>query len=183
MYNRLLRYLLGLILAGLVTAPFALAQMGAGPPKGGSAFQPRFQEIKRTQICKYLGVNEQTVDRLLEVEQRYQPRRKQLTAEMRTEYDRLMQIMSKPSPSEADVKAILANMKRKKQEMQDLQTRQGDEEEALLSPVQQALYLMYQRKLLQEARSVKGRGPGETGPFTPSAPREIPVSRPAGPPR
>jgi hypothetical protein len=56
--------------------------------------------------------------------------------------------------------------------------RQGAEEDALLNPVQQARFLMYQRKLLKEARNIKGGGPGETTPFTPSPPREIPVSRP-----
>ncbi len=126
--------------------------------------------IKRTQLVRFLGVNQQTVDRLLEVEQRYTPRRRQLTNEMKMDYERLMQIMSKPSPSDQDVKAIITSMKRKKQEMQDLQNRQGDEEEALLTPVQQALYLMYQRRLLQEARSVKGHSPGETAPFNPAAP-------------
>jgi Spy/CpxP family protein refolding chaperone len=117
------------------------------------------------------------VDRLLQIEARYQPLRQKLIGEMKNDYLRLQQAMSQPSPSEAQVKAILADMKRKKQEMQDLQTRQGNEEDAVLTPLQQARYIMYLKSLLKEARSIKG-GPREAEPFIPQGPREIPVSRP-----
>ena len=152
-----------------------------GQPGGarGAGFQARFQEIKRTQMGPAVGVNQQTVDQLLQVEQRYKPLRQQLIKESIAEYRRLQQVMAQPSPSEQEVKGILSNIKRKQREMQDLQARQGAEEEALLNPVQQARYLIYQRKMLQEARSVKGGSPGEESPLMPQGPREIPVSRPA----
>ena len=149
----------------------------AGSGRGGG-FQARFQEIKRTQMGPAIGVNQQTVDQLLQIEQRYKPLRQQLIRDSMVEYRRLEQVMNQPTPADQEVRAILTSIKLKQKEMQDLQARQGAEEEALLSPVQQAHYLMYQRKLLQEARSVKGGGPGESAPFTPSPPREIPVSRP-----
>jgi hypothetical protein len=188
MHKKILCYCLGLILAGMAAATMALAQpMGQpmGQPPGqpggarGTGFQARFQEIKRTQMGPAVGVNQQTVDQLLQVEQRYKPLRQQLIKESIGEYRRLQQVMTQPSPSEQEVKGILSNIKRKQREMQDLQARQGAEEEALLTPVQQARYLIYQRKMLQEARSVKGGGPGESAPMMPQGPREIPVSRPA----
>ena len=88
-------------------------------------------------------------------------------------------------------------MKRKRLEMLNLQQRKDDEETALLTPMQQARYLMYLMSLIKEARNVKsgtggpggqGRpgvvgGPGGMG--TPGGmavptlrPSEIPVSRP-----
>jgi Spy/CpxP family protein refolding chaperone len=197
MFTRVLFYFLGLILAGMAGTSWVLAQPGGGagggfrPPAGGyqaqpsavgEGFQDKFREVKRTQMGPALGVNQQTVDRLLQIEKRYQPLRQALIRDMKTEYRRLGQVMSQPSPSDQEVKVILSNMKRKQQEMQNLQLRQGEEEEALLTPVQQARYIMYQKSLLKEARSIKG-GPGETAPFTPQVPREIPVSRPAAPPR
>ena len=178
MSKKVLCYLLGLILAGMAAATWALAQPMAQPGGSrGAGFQARFQEVKRSQMGPALGVNQPTVERLLQIEQRYKPIREQLIRDMKTDYQRLQQLMSQPSPPEQEVKAILSNMKRKKQEMQDLQTRQGAEEDALLTPVQQARYIMYLKKLVQEARSIKG-SPGETAPFTPQPPREIPVSRP-----
>ena len=146
---------------------------------GAGSFQERFQQVKRTQMGPALGVNQQTVDRLLQIEQRYQPARRQLIQDMKTDYQRLQQAMSQPAPSEQQVRAILTDMKRKKQEMEDLQTRQGEEEDALLTPVQQARYLMYNQSLMREARSIKRGGPGEAGPFTPQGPREIPVINPS----
>ena len=154
--------LLGLILAG--------ASLAWGQPErefGGGGFQDRFQEIKRSQLGPALGVNQQTVDRLLAIDARYKPLRRQLVAEM-------------------------------KNDMQRLQQRKDDEETALLTPMQQARYLMYLMSLIKEARSIKsgagkpggqGRpgvvgGPGG-GMGTPGGmavptlrPSEIPVSRP-----
>ena len=191
MHKKMLCYCLGLILAGMAAATVALAQpmgqpmqpMGQPPGQPGGArgggFQARFQEIKRTQMGPAVGVNQQTVDQLLQIEARYQPLRQQLIRESKQEFQRLQQVMSKPSPSDQEVKAILDRIKQKQREMQDLQRRQGDEEDALLTPVQQARYFMYQRSLLKEARNVRGGGPGEEAPMMPQGPREIPVSRPA----
>ena len=117
-----------------------------------------------------LGVNQETVDRLLDIERRYQPGRRQLIQNMRMDYQRLQQAMSQAAPPPGEVEAILSDMKRKKQEMPSLQTRQGEEEDALLTPVQQARFLMYNQSLMREARSVKRGGPGEGGTFTPGGP-------------
>jgi Spy/CpxP family protein refolding chaperone len=179
MRKKILCSCVGLILAGLAAAGLAWAQPG-GPGGGmGGGFQDRFQQIKRTQMGPALGISQQTVDQLLQIQARYQPMRRQLIQSMKADYQRLQQVMSQPSPPEQEVSRILTEMKRKKREMEDLQTRQGQEEDALLTPVQQARYLMYQRSLLREARSVKREGEGETMPMMPQGPREIPVSRPA----
>jgi Spy/CpxP family protein refolding chaperone len=175
---------LGLILAGMTVATVAQAQpMGQpmGQPGGarGAGFQDQFQEIKRTQMGPQLGVGQQTVDHLLQIESRYQPTRQQLIRESKEDFRRLQQVMSQPSPSDQEVKAILSEIKRKKKAIEDLKTRQGEEEEALLTPVQQARYIMYLQTLGKEARSVRGRGPGEETPMMPQGPREIPVSRPS----
>jgi len=184
---------LGLILAG--------ASLAWGQPErefGGGGFQDRFQEIKRSQLGPALGVNQQTVDRLLAIDARYKPLRRQLVAEMKSDMQRLQQLMNQPSPPEQEIKSLLADMKRKRLEMLNLQQRKDDEETALLTPMQQARYLMYLMTLIKEARSVKsgagkpggqGRpgvvgGPGG-GMGTPGGmavptlrPSEIPVSRP-----
>lgn len=178
MRKKILWYCLGLILAGMASATWALAQPGGAR---GGGFQDRFREVKRTQMGPALGVNQQTVEKLLQIESRYQPQRQQLIQGMKGDYRRLQQAMSQPRPSDQEVRTILSDMKQKKQAMQDLQTRQGEEEDALLTPVQQARYLMYLRGLLKEARNIKGGGPGETTPMMPQGPREIPVSRPAAP--
>ena len=180
MSNKILRHLLGLILASLASATWALAQPMGQPPMGqpmaqpgsarGGGFQAQFQEIKRTQMGPALGVNQQTVDQLLQIEQRYKPLRQQLIRDSMVEYRRLEQLMDQPSPAEPEIRTILTNIKQKQKAMQEFPARQGAEEEALLNPVQQARYLMYQKKLLKEARNIKGGGPGEAAPFTPRPP-------------
>jgi hypothetical protein len=175
MYRRIFLLFLGISLAGSTGV--------WGQPAhemGGPGFQERLLEIKRTQLGPALGVNQQTVDRLLQIDQRYKPMRHQMIMEMKNDWHRLQQLMSHPAPSEAEVQTVLGHMKSKRLEMLNLQQRQGDEEMALLTPIQQARYLIYLRSLIREARSIKG-GPSRempTMPGAPGPPREIPVSRP-----
>jgi Spy/CpxP family protein refolding chaperone len=192
MRRRILFLFLGLTLA---TANLAWGQTRHG--FGDGDFQDRFLEVKRTQLGPALGVNQQTVDRLLAIDARYKPVRHQLVTGMRSDMQRLQQLMSQPSPPEAEIKPLLAEMKRKRLEMLNLQQRKDDEETALLTPMQQARYLMYLMSLIKEARNVKsgagahdGRGRpgivggqggmgGPGGMAVPTLrPSEIPVSRP-----
>ena len=186
MPRKCLLYLLGLMLAGMASANWAWAQGGPGSGR----FENKFQEVKRTQLGPALGVDQVTVDKLLQIDQQYQPQRQRLIQESKTEFLRLRQLMDQPQPSEQEVKTILTNMKAKQREIERLKLRQDEEETAVLSPVQYARYVLYLQSMMREARSVKagsggppsgpgGRGRG--GPLTPSSPREIPVVRPGAP--
>ncbi len=185
MCKKALLGILGLSLAWVLSAGLAYGQpagtFGPGPVGPAPGFQGKFAAAKRSQLGPALGVDQRTVDKLIEIDQRYQPMREQLIRDIRAELGRLRQVMSQPNPPEREVQAILTSMKQKKQEMLNLQERKDQEEVALLTPVQQARYLMYLMSLVKEARSIKG-GPGGGGaPFTPGqGPREIPVT---GPPR
>lgn len=174
MLRRIFFVFLGLTLAGA-----SLAWGQAGRELGGG-FQDRFLEVKRNQLGPALGVNQPTVDQLLAIDARYKPLRHQMVMEMKSDMQRLQQLMSQPAPPEQEIKALLADMKRKRLEMLNLQQRKDDEETALLTPMQQARYLMYLMSLIKEARSIKSGtgGPGGMGAPTLRPPQEIPVSRP-----
>jgi len=160
---------------------WAWAQPGPGHGFREGRFHDRFLQLKRKQLGPALGVDQQTVDKLLAIDQKYKPLRHQLIMGMKTDMRRLQQLMSQGSPPEPEVKAILSGMKHRRREMLNLQQRKDDEEMALLTPVQQARYLMYLMSLIREARSIKGGpgGPGGMGAPALKPPREIPVSRPA----
>jgi Spy/CpxP family protein refolding chaperone len=187
MPRSLLLVFLGLVFIGTGGITHAWAQ--AGQEFGGEGFQDRLMEVKRTQLGPAVGVDQRTVDRLLAIDQRYKPIRQNLITEMKADMGRLQQLMNQPSPPEQEIKAVLSEMKRKRLEMLNLQQRKDEEETALLTPVQQARYLMYLMTLVREARSIKtgpggpagaGRmgGPGGMGAPALRPPREIPVSRP-----
>jgi len=171
-----------LILGG---SSWVWAQPGPGPGFGEGGFQDRFQEVKRKQLGPALGVDQQTVDRLLAIDQRYKPLRHQLIMGMKGDMQRLQQLMSQGAAPEEEIKAVLNGMKQRRMEMLNLQQRKDEEEMALLTPVQQARYLLYLMSLIREARSVKGgqggfgdmRGPGSMGAPALRPPREVPVSR------
>jgi Spy/CpxP family protein refolding chaperone len=182
-----------LLFLGLTLAASSLAWgQPAGEFGGSGAFQDRFLEVKRKQLGPALGVDQQTVDKLLAIDERYKPLRHQMIMSMKNDMQRLQQLMSQPSPPEPEIKALLADMKRKRLEMLNLQQRKDDEETALLTPMQQARYMMYLMSLIREARSIKGGGgapgspgkpgivggPGGMGAPALRPPQEIPVSRP-----
>lgn len=171
-----------LVLLGLTLAGASLAWGQPGQEFGGGGFQDRLLEVKRHQLGPALGVDQQTVNKLLSIDERFKPMRQQLIMGMKADFQRLQQVMNQPSPSEQDIRAILSDMKRKRLEMLNLQQRKDDEETALLTPVQQARYIIYLMGLIREARSIKSSpggmgGPGGPVPMRP--PTEIPVSRPA----
>jgi len=187
MRRNVLLVFLGIALLG--TGGFSRAWGQPGQEFGGGQFQDRLMDIKRQQLGPVLGVDQRTVDRLLAIDQRYKPIRHRLIMEMKGDMQRLQQLMSQPSPSERDILAVLTHMKRQRLEMLNLQQRKDEEETALLTPVQQARYIMYLMSLVRQARSIKGgpggpEGPGSMGgPGTMGAPafrppQEIPVSRP-----
>jgi len=192
MHRRILFLFLGLTLAG---ASLAWGQTRHG--FGGGDFHDRFLEVKRAQLGPALGVNQRTVDKLLAIDARYKPLRHQLVTGMKNDMKRLQQLMRQPSPPEREIKPLLADMKRKRLEMLNLQQRKDDEETALLTPMQQARYIMYLMSLIKEARNIKSgegahsgrnrpgvvggdRGLGAPGgmPVPTLRPTEIPVSRP-----
>jgi Spy/CpxP family protein refolding chaperone len=179
MPRKILLLLLVLTLGG---SSWAWAQPGSHHGFGRRGrFHDRFLELKRKQMGPALGVDQQTVDKLLAIDQKYKPLRHQLIMGMKTDMRRLQKLMSQGSPPEPEVKALLSGMKRRRMEMLNLQQRKDDEEMALLTPVQQARYIMYLMSLIREARSIKGGkgGPGSMGAPALRPPREIPVSRPA----
>jgi hypothetical protein len=186
MRRRIILVVLGLTLAGA-----SLAWGQPGREFSGGGFQDRFQEVKRSQLGPAIGVNQPTVDKLLAIDARYKPLRHQMVTGMKSDMQRLQQLVSQPTPPEQEIKALLADMKRKRLEMLNLQQRKDDEETALLTPVQQARYLMYLMSMIKEARSIKSGTGGPGGQGGPGImggpggmavptlrPSEIPVSRP-----
>jgi hypothetical protein len=165
----------------------------AADPHGSPAAlnQDGLREIKRRYLGPALGVDQRTVDRLVEVGSRYQPTRQRLRQEMMTEWRRLQQALKQSPPQEAVIKGLLDNIHQKRMALLELNQRQLDEEMALLTPVQQARYLDFlmklRKQLVREARRLKG-GPGGNGGaagavgakhpsfWSESSPPETPVS-------
>jgi Spy/CpxP family protein refolding chaperone len=120
-------------------------------------------ELKRQQLGPALGADQETVNKLLAIDQRYRPVRHQLIMAMKADFRRLQQLLNQPNPPERQIKVILANMHRNRLAMHNLQQRKDKEEAALLTPVQQARYIVYLISLIREARSIRTAPPGGMG--------------------
>lgn len=174
MHYKVLRYFLVLALTGMAGAPLTWAQPG---DHIGGGFHDKLLDVKRSQLGPALGADQGTVNRLLAIDQKYNPLRDQCRKEAIAAFHNLQQLMRNPSPPEEQVRSVLDTMLQKEQEMLSMKQRQLQEERAVLTPIQHARYILYLKNLMKEARSIKG-GPGETAPMSPRGLREIPVSRP-----
>ncbi len=169
-----LKGFLGVLLVGCLGG-LAAAQ-GFDPGDSMDRYQT---EVKRSKLGPALGVDQRTVDQLLQIDQKYRHQKEQAKREALAAFQQLQQAMSKPNPSDQEVQAILDRMMHSRTETLSLQQRQFNEEMSVLTPVQQARYLMFlmsmRKQVAQEARELK-TGPKASKPITP--PRELPVMRP-----
>ena len=94
---------------------------------------------------------------------------------MKTDLQRLQQMLNQSNPSDEQVRQVLQAMIKKRQDTLTLQQRQLDEEMAILTPIQQGRYLLFLMGLRQQIAR-EARGLGTPMPQT-APPRGIPVSR------
>jgi hypothetical protein len=160
-----------LLLVGMAAS--AAAQFD--PPESPDRYQ---ESIKRQKLGPALGVDQGTVNRLLSIDHKYKPLKEQAKKDAITAYQDLQQVMRNPSPPENQVRSILDRMIKNRRETLNLQQRQLEEEMGVLTPVQQARYLMFlmslRKQMAQEALNLRGHQ--EAKPIAP--PRELPVVRP-----
>jgi hypothetical protein len=171
--------LLMLLLAGVSGSAWALE-----PPDSLGRFQ---EDVKRTRLGPALGVDQGKVDQLLRIDQKYKPLKDKARQEAMAAYNQLQQVMRSPNPTDDQVRGILDTMRKKQQEALDLQQHQMQEEMAVLTPVQQAKYLMFlmglRRQMVKEVRSL---GPPTTAgvgarPAKNAASGMVPATRPGSP--
>ncbi len=130
-----------------------------------------------------LGIDQNQVERLLQIEQKYKPRKRRAILEAKAALQQLQQVMSQPQPPEKEVAAILDRMMKLRREKLALEQEELQEQQGILTPVQQARYFLLHMNLRQqvakEAQKMRSAPPGMTLPAKPG-PHEVPVSRPGG---
>jgi|UniRef100_A0A7C3YYY3 hypothetical protein len=138
-------------------------------------------DYKRQNLGPALGIDQAKVERLLQIDQKYRLRKRQAIQNAKAAFQELQRVMSQPQPQEQEVAAILDNIMRLRQEKLALEQQQLQEEKSLLTPVQQARYILLlmnmRHQVAKEAQKVRSAPPGMPLPAKPG-PREVPVSRP-----
>jgi len=174
------RVLFVALLLLLAAAPrSAMAYDGTDPSDPVDQYQ---LEFKRKNLGPTLGIDQQKVEQLLQIDQKYKSLKRQATQDAKGAIRQLQQVMSQPHPSEAQVRAVLDNMMKVRRDKLALEQRQLEEEKAILTPVQQARYIMLlmnmRHQIAKEAQKVRSSPPaGAPQPIKPGGPTEMPVSR------
>ena len=126
-----------------------------GTVRSGSAFdagepgEPMDQyqtDFKRQNLGAALGIDQNTVERLLQIDEKYRAQKRQAIQNAKGAFQQLRKVMSQPQPSEQEVAAILDNMMKLRQEKLMLEQNQLQEEKSILTPVQQANSILFHRE-------------------------------------
>ncbi len=167
-----------LLLVGVVR-PAAAFDPGGEPSDPMDQYQVDF---KRQNLGAALGIDPNTVEHLLQIDQKYRAEKRQAVQNAKGAFQQLQRVMSQPQPADKEVAGILDNMMKLRQEKLTLEQRQRDEEKSILTPVQQAKYIMLlmsmRQQVAKEAQRVRSAPQGVPLPARPAGPREVPVSRP-----
>ena len=142
-------------------------------------------DFKRQNLGGALGIDQNSVERLLQIDQKYRAQKRQAIQNARGAFQQLQRVMSQPHPPEQEVAAILDNMMKLRKEKLNLEQNQLQEEKSILTPVQQAKYILLlmnmRQQVAKEAQRVRSGAPqGGPTPMKPGGPHEVPVSRPGG---
>ena len=168
-----------LLLIGAVRPGLAFE---AGEP--GDPMDQYQADFKRQNLGAALGVDQNTVERLLQIDQKYRAQKRQAMQNARGAFQQLQRVMSQPQPSEQEVAGILDNMMKLRMEKLTLEQNQLQEEKSVLRPVQQAKYILLlmnmRQQVAKEAQRVRSAPQGVPLPAKPAGPREVPVSRSGG---
>jgi len=170
----------------LLPVQFTKAQPAESSLEPGDAGDPLDQyqtDFKRKNLGAYLGVDQNKVEQLLQLDQKYKAQKRQATQEARLALQQLQHLMQQSQPREAEVQAVLDRMIKLRQDKLALEQQQLQEEKRLLTPLQQARYILMlinlRQQIAKEAQKVRSAPPGVTLPPKPG-PHEVPVSRPGG---
>ncbi len=168
------------LLLMLVGAVRPAAAFDPGDP--GDPMDQYQADFKRQNLGAALGIDQNTVERLLQIDQKYRAEKRQAVQNARGAFQQLQRVMSQPQPPEQEVAGILDNMMKLRQEKLTLEQKQLQEEKSILTPVQQAKYIMLlmsmRQQVAKEAQRVRSAPQGVPLPAKPAGPREVPVSRP-----
>jgi hypothetical protein len=152
----------------------------AGEP--GEPMDQYQMDFKRQNLGTALGIDQTKVERLLQIDQKYKSQKRQAIHDAKAAFQQLQQVMSQPQPPEKEVAGILDNIMSLRKEKLTLEQQQLQEEKSILTPVQQARYILVlmnmRHQVAREAQRVRNAPQGV--PITPKpGPREVPaVSRP-----
>jgi len=164
----------------LLSAPFSAAAFDHDPSDPLDQYQ---MDYKRKHLSTSLGIDQAKVERLLRIDQKYKPLKRQTIRDAKAALQQLQHLMQQPHPPEQEVAAILDRMMKLRQEKLALEQRQLKEEKNILTPVQQARYILLlmnmRQQIAREAHEMRSAPQGV--PIQPQpGPREVPASRPGG---
>ena len=145
----------------------AMAQRGGGRPAQGNRQQmeQRLRQRLAALLKTQLGLTDQQMQQLSEVNQRFDVRRRELLQrEFANRRSLRAEVMRRDSADAARVDALLTEQFRIERERIDLTEAEQRDLGRFLTPVQRAQYMGVQEQIRREMEQLRGRGMTSMGP-------------------
>lgn len=172
------RMLVALMVAGAawMVAGDAMAEPpggdGMGPPHKEGAMK-KFRAMRLAELQEALNLDDKTMLKLNEVLKKNDDKRDALHKEAREGMRQLKDLMDAQKPDEAKVTAALDKLAASRDKLHNIQIEQMNEARKLLTPIQQAKFVLHMDKFRKHMREMlrkswqhhgQGPGPGPGGP-------------------
>jgi Spy/CpxP family protein refolding chaperone len=142
----------------------------AQPMPGGLAEkQEQLQALINTRLVNGLGLTPDKAQRVTQILQKYHQKRRELRQSLHALNLQLQSAASSNDPTQAN--QVVLQLQKTKGEMDKLDGEQFDEIKTILTPQQQAKFLLIMQQVRQEIMQFRrGGGAPPNGPFPASAP-------------
>jgi len=166
-YTMIITMLVTIMITGLATYGLAVADMddlGGPPPKGKhERIRERIETLRLWKLTKALDLDEVTASRLFPLLNRYDKKRFRIEKAVRKDMGDLKRALEDGNRNE--IQEILQRLEDRHRELQRLNNEEMAEIKKILTPEQQARYVLFQyrfkremRKMIEKARARRLRG-------------------------
>lgn len=161
-----LMILLGIFIASGFFLKPAIAQNWA-PSSGPNPQKERVQSLILMRLSTSLGLDQAQTQQLGGVMARYRDRKHQLRSQLRDQTAQLRSINL--SGNDPQIQSLLTQIERTRKELDGVDEQMFGETRRMLSPQQQAQFILVMDEIRREVKAVRGQGsgPGMENPYRP----------------
>jgi hypothetical protein len=144
----------------LAISPLEAQRMRAGdqPPRDRAALEARFRERLKSVMQQRLGLNDAQIDRLADINARFEGRRRELyTAEREVRINLRNELAADSAANDERVSGLLDRALRLQRDRLDLFEAEQKELQQFMTPVQRAKYWGMQEQLRRQMEEMRER--------------------------
>ena len=127
----------------------------------------RITELKKTLMGRSLDMDEATLNRIIDLTDRYDEKRKSINTQRKDDLKALFTALKTEEPKDSEIKALIDKLSKSEDELFSLRKQEQKELSMILTPSQMGRYLVFMEKFNRNVRKIiagKRIRPGDEKP-------------------